>query len=82
MWKICFIIAHHYHLHLIYQNVILIINGKKNELIACYKNENIKYNNEIVVFYKNLKENNGKEIDIKIRLINKINMSNIIKIVC
>ena len=58
---------------------ILIINGKKNELIACYKNENIKYNNEIVVFYKNLKENNGKEIDIKIRLINKINMSNIIK---
>ena len=29
---------------------ILIINGKKNELIACYKNENIKNINEIAIF--------------------------------
>ena len=58
-------------------NDIIIIDGKKNNLISIYKeNLNIKEKekvNELNIFYKNIiVENNRQEIEIKLKIINKI----------
>ena len=68
-----------YEIKNINENIIL-INGNKNELIACYKKEINSDINKLNIFYKNNIKNKGKEIEIKIIIINKfVNMSNIIE---
>ena len=59
---------------------IVIINGNEKELIACYKKEENSRENKFILFYKNKIINEGKEIEIKIRIIKLfVNMSYIIE---
>ena len=50
----------------------MVFNGKKddNGLIACYKDdEKRKKENEVAIFNRNLEFKEGKEVEIKIRII-------------